>query len=80
MDKTAVVLVGRLTKHPMYKKYIRSRSKFLAHDPQNRCEIGDKVRIIESRPLSKKKRWQVLEIVERRDVGKAEESAAGGLE
>ncbi len=68
MDKTAVVLVNRLTKHSTYKKYIRSRKKYLAHDPQNRCAAGDKVRIIESRPISKRKRWQVLEILERSEM------------
>lgn len=64
MDKTAVVLVNRLKKHPTYKKYIRSRKKYMVHDPQNRCHTGDKVRIIESRPVSKRKRWQVLNILE----------------
>ncbi|RLB19583.1 MAG: 30S ribosomal protein S17 [Deltaproteobacteria bacterium] len=68
MDKTVVVLVERLTKHPTYKKYIRKRSKYMAHDPQNRCGIGDRVRIIESRPISKRKRWQVLEIIEKANV------------
>ncbi|MFO7784001.1 MAG: 30S ribosomal protein S17 [Thermodesulfobacteriota bacterium] len=68
MDKTAVVLVNRLTKHPTYKKYIRSRKKYMAHDPQNRCAAGDKVRIIECRPFSKRKRWQVLEILERSEM------------
>ena len=64
MDKTAVVLVNRLKKHKAYKKYIKSRAKYLVHDPQNRCNLGDKVRIIESRPISKTKRWQVIEILE----------------
>ncbi|MBN2059103.1 MAG: 30S ribosomal protein S17 [Deltaproteobacteria bacterium] len=64
MDKTSVVLVNRLKKHDAYKKYIRSRAKYLVHDPQNRCNVGDKVRIIESRPISKMKRWQVIEILE----------------
>jgi len=64
MDKTAVVLVNRLKKHDRYKKYIRSQSKYLAHDPSNRCRVGDKVRIIESRPVSRLKRWQVLEVTE----------------
>lgn len=70
MDKTIVVLVERLTKHPIYGKYVRKRSKHMAHDPQNVCQIGDKVRIIESRPLSKRKRWQVVEIVEKSYVEK----------
>ena len=65
MDKTAVVLVNRLKKHKTYSKYIRKNSKYLAHDPQNRCHLGDKVKIIESRPMSKRKRWQVIEIVEK---------------
>jgi small subunit ribosomal protein S17 len=64
-DKTAVVLVSRLKKHRTYKKYLRSQAKYLAHDPQNRCATGDKVKIIESKPISKRKRWQVLEIIER---------------
>ena len=64
MDKTAVVLVNRLKKHRAYKKYIRSRAKYLVHDPQNRCNLGDKVRIIEARPISKIKRWQIIEILE----------------
>lgn len=65
MDKTALVLVNRLTQHPVYKKYIRKRSKYMAHDPLNRCKVGDKVQIIESRPLSKRKRWQVVGILEK---------------
>jgi len=65
MDKTAVVLVERLTKHGVYEKYLRRRSKYMAHDPENKCGIGDTVRIIESRPVSKRKRWQVVEIIEK---------------
>ncbi len=65
MDKTALVLVNRLTRHPVYKKYIRKRSKYMAHDPLNQCRVGDKVQIVESRPLSKRKRWQVVEILEK---------------
>ena len=65
MDKTAQVLVERLTKHRIYKKFIKRRSKYMAHDPKNLCRIGDKVRIVESRPFSKLKRWQVLEILEK---------------
>ena len=61
MNKTALVLVERLTKHRTYNKYVKRRVKYMAHDPQNLCQIGDKVRIIESRPLSKRKRWQVIE-------------------
>jgi len=61
MNKTALVLVERLTQHRTYNKYVKRRVKYMAHDPQNLCQIGDKVRIIESRPLSKRKRWQVIE-------------------
>ena len=64
MDKTAKVLVERLAKHKKYKKYIRYRSQYLAHDPQNRCEPGMKVRLIETRPISKLKKWRVLDILE----------------
>lgn len=66
MDKTVVVLVNRLVKHPVYKKYIRRRAKFMAHDEQNSARMGDTVEIIESRPLSKFKRWRITRIVERR--------------
>lgn len=65
MDKTAVVLVERLVKHQMYHKYVRRRAKFAAHDKDNTCQIGDKVLITETRPLSKTKRWRVSEIVEK---------------
>ncbi|BBO85551.1 30S ribosomal protein S17 [Desulfosarcina ovata subsp. sediminis] len=65
MDKTAVVQVERLVKHPLYKKYIRRRNKFAAHDKDNHCNIGDKVMITESRPISKQKRWRVSEIIEK---------------
>jgi small subunit ribosomal protein S17 len=64
MDKTVRVLVERLAKHKKYKKYIRYRSHYLAHDPHNRCQPGMKVRLIETRPISKLKRWRVLEILE----------------
>ena len=64
-DKTAAVLVSRLKKHGIYKKYVKRQTKYLAHDPQNKCLVGDRVKIIETRPISKKKRWQVVEILER---------------
>jgi small subunit ribosomal protein S17 len=67
VDKTVRVLVERLARHKKYKRYIRYRAKYLVHDPHNRCQPGDKVRIIESRPLSKLKRWRVLEILETGD-------------
>lgn len=65
MDKTAVVMVERLVKHPRVGKYIRRRAKFKAHDPKNDCHIGDRVRIIETRPFSKQKHWRILKILER---------------
>jgi small subunit ribosomal protein S17 len=68
MEKTAVVLVERLTKHRTYGKYVRRRSKYMVHDPQNMCQIGDKVRIIESRPLSKRKRWQLIEVSDKANI------------
>ncbi|MBC2709709.1 MAG: 30S ribosomal protein S17 [Desulfosarcina sp.] len=65
MDKTAVVQVERLVKHSLYKKYIRRCNKFAAHDKDNSCNIGDKVLITESRPISKLKRWRVTDILEK---------------
>ena len=64
-DKTIVVMVETLVKHPLYKKYIRRRNKFMAHDPQNDCGIGDTVSIIEHRPLSARKRWHLEKIMEK---------------
>ncbi len=61
MDKTVVVRVERLVQNPRYKKYVRRYSKFLAHDEGNACEVGDRVQIIEHRPISKLKRWMVQE-------------------
>ena len=63
MDKSVKVLVERLAKHKKYKKYIKYRAKYLVHDLNNICQIGDKVRIIESRPISKMKRWRVLKVI-----------------
>lgn len=65
MDKTVVVKVDNLVKHPVYKKYIKRRVTCKAHDEQNACTVGDKVLIVESRPLSKDKRWRVREIIEK---------------
>ena len=64
-DKTIVVRVETLVKHPLVKKYIRRRKKFMAHDPQNECGMGDKVQIIEHRPLSARKRWHLVKIMEK---------------
>jgi small subunit ribosomal protein S17 len=65
MDKTVVVQVERLVKHSLYKKYIRRSNRYMAHDGDNSCQIGDRVLITESRPLSKVKRWRVSRIVEK---------------
>lgn len=65
MDKTAVVLVERTTRHPLYKKTIRRSVKYKVHDPENSCDIGDVVKIMETRPLSKEKRWRLVEIIEK---------------
>lgn len=65
MDKTVVVVVNRLVQHPVYKKYIRRRAKFMAHDEQNTARMGDTVEIVQSRPLSRNKRWRLSKIVER---------------
>ncbi len=63
MDKTIVVLVERLVQHAVYKKYVRQRKKYKAHDPDNRCRVGDQVSIVETRPLSREKRWRVQNII-----------------
>ncbi|HHI96457.1 MAG TPA: 30S ribosomal protein S17 [Thermodesulfatator atlanticus] len=76
MDKTVVVMVERLVLHPLYKKYVRRRKKFMAHDEDNACRIGDKVLIEETRPLSRHKRWRVREILERAKVLEREETSA----
>lgn len=65
MDKTITVSVVRNVMHPLYKRVIRRTVKFKAHDEKNECKVGDKVRIVETRPLSATKRWRLLEIVER---------------
>ena len=65
MDKTVVVSVERLRRHPIYKRVVRLSSKFKAHDQENTARVGDTVRIEESRPLSREKRWTVVEVVAR---------------
>jgi small subunit ribosomal protein S17 len=65
MDKTVVVKVERLVSHPLYRRIIKRTSKFKAHDELNNCHTGDKVRIMETRPLSKDKCWRVVEVLER---------------
>ena len=65
MDKSIVVSVERKVKHPLYGKFVKNSKKFLAHDEKNECNIGDTVRIMETRPISKRKRWRLVEIIER---------------
>ena len=65
MDKTISVKVERRLKHPIYGKFVRKSKKFLAHDETNDCNEGDLVRIVESRPLSRRKRWSLVEVIQR---------------
>ncbi len=65
MEKSIVISVERRVKHPMYGKFIKKTKKFMAHDEQNTCKIGDIVRIMETRPLSKNKCWRLVDIIER---------------
>lgn len=64
-DKTIVVRVETLVKHPLLKKYVRRRKKFTAHDPNNECGVGDTVKIVEYRPMSRNKRWHLVSIMEK---------------
>jgi len=65
MDKTITVSVERKLRHPIYGKFVKKSKKFLAHDEKNQCDEGDLVKIIESRPLSKRKRWRLTEVIEK---------------
>lgn len=65
MDKTIAVTVERRIKHPIYGKFMKRNKKFIAHDEQNECTIGDTVRIMETRPLSRRKRWRLVEVIEK---------------
>ena len=65
MEKTITVAVERKVKHPIYGKFVKKTTKFHAHDEKNECSIGDVVRIMETRPLSKTKRWRLIEVVEK---------------
>lgn len=75
-DKTIVVEVESVRRHRLYKKPVRIRRKFMAHDPQNTCRIGDVVRIEESRPMSRRKRWRLVEVIERTQLTAEERQAA----
>ena len=68
MDKTIVVSVETSVKHPIYGKIVKRTYKLKAHDEENQCQIGDKVKVMETRPLSKDKRWRLVEIVEKADI------------
>jgi small subunit ribosomal protein S17 len=63
MQKSVVVTVDRQTNHPLYKRVVRRSIKFLAHDEKNECKVGDTVRILETRPLSRRKRWRVVQVI-----------------
>ncbi|MBK6949475.1 MAG: 30S ribosomal protein S17 [Haliscomenobacter sp.] len=65
MDKTISVSVERKLMHPIYGKFVKKTKKFMAHDESNACQVGDLVRIMETRPLSKRKRWRLVEIIEK---------------
>ena len=75
MDKTAIVAVERMVRHPSYKRIIRRTSRFFAHDEKNEAHVGDQVEIVETRPMSKNKRWRVARI-----IAKAPEKARGAAE
>jgi small subunit ribosomal protein S17 len=80
MDKTTVVSVSRLKKHGTYLKYLTARKTYVAHDPKNLCQVGDKVRIIESRPISKTKRWQIQDVLEKGRAEMVAPEVVDGLE
>jgi len=65
MDKSITVLVQRRLRHPIYGKFVKKSKKFMAHDSENECQIGDTVRIMETRPISKNKKWRLVEVIER---------------
>jgi len=65
MDKSITIVVERKLRHPIYGKFVKKTKKFVAHDEKNECNEGDTVRIMETRPLSKRKRWRLVEIIER---------------
>jgi len=68
MDKTVIVAYGWSTPHPIYKKAMRRETRFMTHDPENQAKLGDVVRIVESRPISKTKRWKLAEILSSREI------------
>ncbi|RKY65137.1 MAG: 30S ribosomal protein S17 [Candidatus Latescibacterota bacterium] len=80
MDKTVVVEVTRTFRHPLYKHVIRRRSKFMAHDEENEAKVGDLVEIMETRPLSRMKRWRVVRILSKQDRGVGDDTALQQVE
>ena len=76
MQKTVVVSIERTVMHPRYKKYLKRRTKVKAHDENNQCHVGDRVLIVESRPLSRDKRWRVSKILERAQLTSGESKGA----
>ena len=77
MDKTVVVSVEHAKRHPLYQKTLRRTKKYKAHDPNNVCKLGDTVRLVETRPISKEKRWRVVEILQRREVAEVQPRVIG---
>jgi small subunit ribosomal protein S17 len=77
MDKSVVVRVDRTVRHKLYERYVKRSARFMAHDEQNQCMVGDTVEIVESRPLSLRKRWRVSRIVRRAGGGKATAATQG---
>ena len=77
MNKTVTVLVARRVRHPIYERVIRRSKKYHAHDEQNQCRVGDVVRIVETRPLSRTKRWRLQEIVRRRADARSTSASEG---
>lgn len=65
MDKTVLVTVQRRLRHPLYGKFVKKSTKYMTHDEKNECTVGDRVRIMETRPLSKNKRWRLVEVIEK---------------
>ena len=80
MDKTVIVLVETLRRHPTYKKVVRKTTKFKAHDENNICNIGDTVKMIETRPLSKEKRWRIMEIIRRKEIAEIKPAEISEIE
>jgi len=77
MNKTAIVAVERMVKHPAYKRIVRRTSRFFAHDETNQAHVGDQVEIVETRPLSKNKRWRIARIIARSEKTRGAETEAG---